>query len=734
MVLHLIFWIVLFAAFSTSHASDISGRITIRSADGSRIGLASVTVQWVPNGPGTFSKVDGSFSLLHASGFDTVEIRHVGYSTQRLHVSKALFDVELQPLDAEGGTVTVVAEQSGITTAPIKTERITSRDLSKAACCSLAESFEKSPTVEVSYSDAISGARTIQLLGLRGTYTQLLTEAVPAVRGMEIPYGLDHIPGPFMESVSISKGASTVTQGYEAMTGQINVEYRKPMQSEPLFLNIYGNTLGRGEINATSAVRFSDELGTMLMAHGRSFSGEVDQNADGFLDMPKFRQINLLNRWWYNDDDVEVQVLGRIIHDGYASGQLGASFDDLAPRTDRFTMRTSIQRYEAFAKLGLLDAIESVPNSSIALVANASTHSYESFFGLRNYVGSQSSAQIRGIVALPFSEEFSFIGGASWQFDDVNESILTDTLLRRESVPGLFAEGTFSLAPTITLIGGFRVDEHNLYGTFVTPRVHLRWLLTDVTTVRASAGKGYRVPTVIAENISAFITSMPPVISSEIQPERSWNYGLSITHNLEVFGRPVTIDAELYHTEFAQQLVVDFDAQPGTVHFRNLGDGRSFATSAMLQFVASVARGLDVNVAYRWVDNRTTFGGALQERPMFSRDRLLVTASWALPDDSWQIDATWSYNGGGRLPSTQHLTEEHRRSDSFPGFARLNGQVQHRFSNFDVYIGIENATNFFQQDPIIAPERPFGPHFDAAMAWGPTDQRFVYLGFRFRVP
>ncbi len=714
--------------------STKEGVVVQRQDGGTFLPLPGVTVQFVPNGPGTRTNSDGRFLIAVAAGFDSIEVRHVGYTTRRYAVQDDMTRVVLDLVNVEGRAVTVEAEQSSITSAPVKTERISSRDLTKAACCSLAESFEKSPTVEVSFSDAISGARTIQLLGLRGTYTQLLTEAVPAVRGMEIPYGLDHIPGPFMESVSISKGAATVSQGYEAMTGQINVEYRKPMSSEPFYLNMYGNTLGRAEVNATSAIVLNDELGTMVMAHGRTFNGEVDQNTDGFLDMPKFRQWNLLNRWWFNNDDIEVQVLGRLLRDGYATGQMGASFDDRAPRDDRFAMRTTIDRSEVFAKVGLLDAFDAVEGSSVAIVANASWHDYSSFFGLRQYEGRQRSAQVRALTALPFRDDVSMMAGLSWQFDDVAESILDRNLNRWESVPGIFAEVTTKPFNGVTLIGGMRVDEHNMFGTFVTPRVHGKWSMTDYTTLRASAGKGYRVPTLVAENISAFITSMPPIIETDIRPEVSWNYGVSITHVMEVFGRAVTLDAELYHTEFNNQLVVDFDAVPGSVQFRNLGDGRSFATAGMVQALMSVLPGLDVNVAYRRVDNRTTFGGKLMERPMFSRDRVLVTASWALPDDSWQIDATWSYHSGGRLPSTEHLTPEHRRGDAFPGFARLNGQVQHRFSDFDVYVGIENATNFFQQDPIIAPERPFGPHFDAAMAWGPTDQRFVYLGFRFRVP
>jgi outer membrane receptor for ferrienterochelin and colicins len=723
--------IVVLAA--SAQAQDmLHGMVHIADDAGRHQPVRGAAVSWVGTPIGKYTDSTGHFTIARRPAGDTLKIYYPGYQTAYVVPgTQTSVMVLLEP--AVRDEVTVTGERNQISNAPQRTEVISSRDLTKAACCSLAESFEKSPTVEVSYSDAVSGARQIQLLGLRGTYTQFLTEAVPSIRGMELPWGLDHIPGPFMESVSISKGASSVTHGFEAMTGQINVEYRKPTTTEPLFVNIYGNTLGRGEINLVSGHKFNDELSMSVMAHGRLFTGEFDQNTDGFLDVPKFRQLNVLNRWEYWDDEIEVQVLGRAVVDDYAGGTFGVEFGDMRPSMDttKYGIITSIERYEAFAKFGILNPFDGMDGSSIAFVVNGSSQSLGSVFGIREYDGSQRSMQARAIISLPFADEVKFIGGFSFAYDDVQESILDIDLDRIERVPGVFGEVTLRPIQTLTVIGGFRVDEHNLFGTFWTPRVHTKWNVTETTVLRASAGKGYRVPTMVAENISSFITSMRPVLDESLRPEVSWNYGVSGTHTFELLGRVFTLDAELYHTEFENQLLVDYDKDPSEIHFRNLNGGRSFATSAMVQLLMTPIERLDVNVAYRWVDVQATFGDTLRQRPMMPRERVLITASYATEGDEWRFDLTYAINSGGRLPSTAHMPPQHRRPDTFPGFSRLNGQITKKFGDLDIYVGIENATNFYQQDPIITPSRPYGPHFDASMAWGPTDPRMVYAGIRF---
>jgi outer membrane cobalamin receptor len=710
--------------------------------NGEHVHLVKATVQWRGTRDGTFTDTDGEFAILFRRPGDTLEVRYTGYASAQIVVDSAtqVIDVTLQSELREG--VTVSADRTSISNATARTEVVTRRDLSKAACCSLAESFEKSPTVEVSFSDAVSGARQIRLLGLSGLYTQFMTETVPTIRGLGNPYGLDHIPGPFMESVSISKGASSVQNGFEGMTGQINVEFKKPFNEAPLFINAYGNSMGRAELNVVGSALVTDELTTSVMAHGRLFGAEVDQNNDGFLDMTEFRQLNVLNRWFFSNDEIEWQVLVRGVMDDYASGQLGATFTPEASST-RYAINTTIDRLEGFAKLGLLNVLEDMEGSSVAIVMGASYHDQQTIFGRRSYTGRQSSLQARGIAALPFSDGFKLNAGLSWQIDDITDAFVYDVppleslnavnFDRYESVPGAYAEFTLAPDDDLTVVAGARVDNSSLYGTFLTPRLHARWSITPVTTVRGSVGRGWRSSVIIGEHISSFINARELYFDPTFRPEVSWNFGGSFTTSVDILGEVFVVDLEAYRTEFENQVIIDNTISARSLTISNL-NGRSFATNIMAQVQFSPIERLDVMVAYRWLDVVQTLGGQDQRRPLVSPTRAIGTLSYSTEGDRWQFDATFVYNGPGDMPMTADNPEQYQQGTRYPGMMRINAQIQHRMTDWEFYLGIENATNAIQSDPIIAPTDPFGQFFDASIAWGPTDARFVYAGVRWTLP
>jgi outer membrane cobalamin receptor len=641
--------------------------------------------------------------------------------------------VDLQP--SAGSAITVEAEQTGITKAPIRTEVISRSDLNKAACCSLAESFEKNPSVEVSFSDAVSGAKQIQLLGLRGIYTQFLVEAVPLIRGVEMPFALDHVPGPFMESISISKGSSTVTNGYESVTGQINICMHNPRTAPSLYVNAYANTMQRYELNLYGAQQVTDELSTMTMVHGRMMDMAMDNNGDGFADVPTFRQINAVHRWNFNNDEIEWQVFVRGLRDRYQSGQsvLG-HHEDVHVHPDStlrgsYDITTDISRLDGFVKFGLLNPIEDMEGSGFSLVLSGATHDQTSTFGIRNAGSNQQTLQLRGVAALPFSDEFKLVTGFSYLLDNIDESVLTNGFSRKERVPGVYGEVTLQPSTSLTALIGMRYDHHNMYGGRFVPRAHLKWSISDVVSFRASAGRGWRVPNVVAENLSSYINSRRMVFDPSFRPEDAWNAGASITANLEVGGRPLTLDAEFYHTSFTNQLVVDFDRSLSEVHIGNL-TGISYASNLMAQVQYSPVPRLDLLLAGRWVDIIAPFNGIEQQKPMTSRMRILSTVSFSTSDNLWQADLTVAWNGSGRLPVITGSSDPSYASGEFPSWWRINGQLTRRVGNYDFYVGLENATNFIQQTPVLGADNPFAPSFDASLTWGSMDPRMVYVGVR----
>lgn len=703
--------------------------------------IPGAAVQWLGAKSGVFTNKDGRFAIVRPSGADSLICRAVGFQTVRLVASASgELVVSLQP---ESMSELRVEAESGptITKSPIKTETISKKDLTKAACCSLAESFEKNPSVEVSFADAVSGAKQIQLLGLRGVYTQFLIEAVPTVRSLELPFGLDHIPGPFMESISISKGASSVTTGYEAMTGQINICLHNPRTAPSLYVNAYANTMERYEINVYGAQQISDELSTMTMAHLRKMDMGQDNNNDGFADNPTFRQANLVHRWMYNDDEIEWQVLVRGFLDRYESGQSpvhGAHMQRHGDSMPLYDISTDIQRLETIIKFGLLNPFEDLEEGSgLSFVAAGSVHEQHSEFGARAAHGEQQTVQLRGVAALPFTKQFKVVTGLSYLYDNVRESLLEPGITiygnrydRTEHVPGVYAEATYEPSKNLTILGGVRNDWHNMYGSRFVPRAHLKWNMVENVHLRASVGRGWRVPAVITENVSSFINSRQVNFDSTFRPEDSWNLGASLTTYLTVADRPLTLDAEVYHTRFTNQLVVDYDRSVREVWLTNLS-GESFATNVMIQAMFSPLPALDLLSAVRWVDVQAPYNGAMQQRPMMSRLRVLNTISYA--PTNWQFDATVSWNGPGRLPTTEGNITRYQLQTEFPGYWRVNGQVTRKFGAMELYVGIENATNFIQSNPILGTESPFGTYFDASLTWGPMDPQMVYAGVRYTI-
>ncbi|MEN9281975.1 MAG: hypothetical protein RL594_910 [Bacteroidota bacterium] len=714
-------------------AQSLRGLVEGPDIDGIMRPVIRASVFWKGASSGVFTDSSGAFTIQRLTSTDSLVVRAPGYRSRTLRPDAATVVVRLEPLS--GSLVTVEAEQTGITAAPIRTEVISRSDLNKAACCSLAESFEKNPSVEVSFSDAVSGAKQIQLLGLRGIYTQFLVEAVPLIRGVEMPFALDHVPGPFMESISISKGTSTVTNGYESVTGQINICMHNPRMSPSLYVNAYANTMQRYELNLYGAQHISDELSTMTMVHGRIMDMAMDNNGDGFADIPTFRQINAVHRWNFNNDEIEWQVFVRGLRDRYVSGQsvLG-HHEEIHVHPDStlrgsYDITTDISRLDGFVKFGLLDPIEDMEGSGLSLVISGTTHDQNSTFGLRRAGSTQQTVLVRGVAALPFSDAVKLVTGFSYLADNVDESVLTNGFSRKERVPGVYAEVTLQPAKALTALIGMRHDHHNMYGGRFVPRAHVKWSVSDLVSLRASAGRGWRVPNVVSENLSAYINSRRIVFDAAFRPEDAWNMGASITANLEVQGRPLTLDAEVYHTSFTNQLIVDFDRSASEVHVTNL-IGQSYATNVMAQAMFSPIQRLDLLVAGRWVDIIAPFNGVEQQKSMTSRLRILGTASYATADNAWQGDVTVAWNGSGRLPIVGTATDPTYANGEFPAWWRVNGQLTRRVGDLDFYIGIENATNFIQQAPILGADNPLGPTFDASLAWGPLDPQMVYVGVR----
>lgn len=653
--------------------------------------------------------------------------------------STAAPDSAIQMKNSTVGEVTVVTRRPGTSRlgGAMNGVRIGQEELFKAACCNLGESFSTNPSVDVNYSDATTGARQIKLLGLSGTYVQMLTENLPNYRGASAPYSLGYVPGPWMKSIQVSKGCSSVKNGYEAITGQINVDFKKPEDEEGAEINVFGDTKTRMEANADANIHINKDLSTELLAHFENSFENHDENNDGFYDKPKVRQINLQNRWFG-------RTRNYIFHGGIGAlkekregGQKSAPVWQNMPL---YSINMKTDRYEAYMKHAFI--LDHTHGTNIALMASGSVHDMEANYGLKHYGINEKNGYASLIfetnltsahnISAGFSFNHDYLKHGLYKYDMEIGGISHTDILERENVPGMYAQYTFNLHHKFTAMAGLRLDHSNVHGTFLTPRFHLKYAPADIISIRLSAGKGYRTPHALAEN-NYLLASGRKLIAEPLRQEEAWNYGASTALNIPLFGETLKLNMEYYYTRFSEQAVIDYDSDPFEIRIGNL-DGKSYSHTFQIDATYELFRGMTLTAAYRLNDVKTTIGGRLVEKPLTSKYKGLLTASYKTPLGLWQFDATLQLNGGGRMP-VPYEKEDGTPSwnTRFGAYEQLSAQITRWFRHFSVYIGGENLTGFKQKTPIISADNPWSREFEPTMIWGPVHGAMAYAGIRVKI-
>ncbi|MBR9922961.1 MAG: TonB-dependent receptor [Bacteroidetes bacterium] len=728
-----------------------SGTIYELTDEGELLPLIGVNIYWEDTKKGTSTDENGKFELKRKTDNQLLVVSYVGYEPDTIDMSgQAAFELTLSnAVMLEEVEVSYRQKSSAVSFVdPIKTLQIDERELLKAACCNLSESFETNPSVDVSFTDAVTGTRQIQMLGLAGPYVQITQELLPGARALSSIQGLTYIPGPWMSGIQLIKGPGSVVQGFESMTGQINVELKKPNNSERFYLNLYGNEGGRMEANMNSAIQLNKKVSTGILLHGSLIRRMNDRNEDGFLDNPIGNNLIAINRWKFDDmNNWEGQfgVKATLIDKG--SGQMSDSYEEqISPNNPLWTATSNTDRLEVWAKAGRI--FPEKPGTSIGLQASGVMHRQTSTFGIpgndnfTNYISNQNSLYFNSIYQSDFgSATHQYKAGFSLQYDNIQESFTSEAAMKgfQEFIPGVYMEYTYMPTERLTVVAGMRGDYSTIYGAFATPRLFLRYAPAEETVIRASAGRGQRRPAIFMEQIGGFASNRSIVVQPSnvndqgenttpygLDPEVSWNLGLNFTQNIYLADRSMQISADAYRTFFEKQVIADYDTDSQSLFFYNL-EGKSYSNSLQLQVDYELLPRLDVRLAYRFNDVKMTFQeDGLLEKPFVARNRAFVNASYETID-GWAFDATLNWQGSKRIPNHELLAE---RS---PSFFLLNGQISKSWNRiFDVYVGVENALNFRQDNPILSVEDPTSDDFDASLIWGPIFGRNIYAGIRYR--
>lgn len=722
--------------------------------DEANLPLMGAEVYWNGTQIGVSTDDNGTFTLKRTENSNTLVISYIGYKTKTIKVTNSeALHIQLEPQSA---LEEVVVTQKRANTMKSQWQvanlhTMSSGELLKAACCNLSESFSTNPSIDVNFSDAVTGNKQIKMLGLTSPYILMAEENIPAMRGASQAYGLSFVPGTWIESIQITKGAGSVINGYESISGQINYEIEKPINARPFFLNLYTSEDSRYELNAHTKVKLSDKWATSLLAHGNIRQRKSDHNHDGFIDNPIGNQINLLNRWQYsNAEKGWVSFLNlNYMKDERQAGQI-----DYNPLTDKGTTNAwgsevNSERFTLSNKTGYV--FPDTPYKSIGLQNSFQSHRQDSYFGLNSYDIHQKSWYGNLIYnSIIGNTQHKFATGLSGTYDDYNEQLTTSALAgdfsRIDRSVGAFFEYTYDNSSNFSFVAGIRADSHNNLGNFITPRFHLRYNPWKEATFRLSAGRGKRAANVIAENQQLLASSRQlHIIGGDggklygLNPEIAWNYGASFLQAFKIWGKNAELSVDFYRTHFDNQVVVDLDHSPQQALFYNL-DGKSFANSLQAEVSISPAKGLDFKAAYKYYDVQTQFTKGQLEKTLTPKHRWFANIAYETPDthennhSQWKFDVTFNWLGEQRLPTTATNPLAYRLSDYAPSFATLNAQITRVFSKkFEVYVGGENITNYKQANGILAADAPFGAYFDSTMQYAPAFGQMYYAGMRFKL-
>ncbi len=719
--------LVLFAL--PAYTQKIKGKVI--EAGSNSVPLIGVNVYWDGTTEGTITDDEGEFEIKPSKQSTTLIFSYVGYENERVDIlNKKYLDVRMEPgADLDEVTVEHRVKSTSVSKLdPIFKVNISEKELTKFACCNLSESFETNASVDVSYADAVSGIKQIKMLGLSGRYSQLMLENIPIIRGGETAFGLSYIPGTWMESIQVSKGTSAVKNGYESLTGQINVHYKNPDGREKMHFNVYGNQDGKIEANAGVSFRVNDKWSSNILAHVSGNARELDMNDDGFLDKPLSNNVNVMNRWNYVSDKMTAKLGLSVINEKRNGGQLGFDHDQSQDEQEAYGIGIDVTRVNAFSKIGfILDR----PSTSIGWISSANFFNRNSFYGHNTLDVDQLNLYTNLIYQSYFGNtNHTYNTGVSAVYDDNREVLNGFNAGFEEFVVGGFFEYNYIPSDKFSLLLGIRNDYSTLHGNFVTPRIHTKYSINDNTTLRASAGKGYRTPSIISENTQFLATSKQFVIEDTDIQEEAWNYGISLTKDMKLNKRDATLSLEFFRIDFQNQLIVDLDQNQQEVHFYNL-DGKSYANSFQVEAFYEAFERFELTAGYRYNDVKATLNNTLQKVPYVSRYKAMISGQYRTRMDKWQFDMTLQFHGDQRLPSATYNSEA--LPEQSEEYINLIAQVTKNYRNWSFYFGAENLTDYTQQNAIVNADNPFDEGFDASRIWGPIYGRMFYVGIKYKL-
>jgi outer membrane receptor for ferrienterochelin and colicins len=712
--------------------------------------IMGATVFWEGTDVATTSDKNGKFIIKKLDKSSVLVISYLGFESTKVTItSEKVLSIKLKSAN-QLTTIELVNTKKSTEHSMFKATNVQTmgqKELLKAACCNISESFTTNPSIDVNYSDAVTGNKQIKMLGLTSPYILIAEENIPSVRGASQAYGLSFVPGTWVESIQITKGAGSVINGYESISGQINYELLKPALDDQFFVNAYADMSERYELNTHLNKKFTDKISTTLFLHGNKRIGKNDMNHDHFLDNPIGKQVNVLNRWQYND--VESGIVSflnlRYMKDDKQAGRMHFNPDTDKLTTNHWGSEIDTEKFEFSNKIGYV--FKDIPYQSLGFQNSFQSHTQNSYFGLNQYNIDQKSYYSNLLFnSIISNTKNKFTTGINFTFDKYKEFVAVNfarNFSRIDNSVGGFFEYNYDNLDDFQVVAGIRLDNHNRLGTFLTPRVHIRYNPWKDAVLRTSIGRGKRAANIFAENQQLFASNRTFSIQNNngklygLNPEIAWNYGLSFIQNFKLFGKEAAFILDYYRTDFQNQAVVDVDFSPQQVLFYDL-NGKSVANSFQAEFNVELKKHLNLKTAYKYYDVNTNYTVGNLQKALQAKNRFFANLSYEThildKGQQWKFDVTYNWLGKQRLPITSSNPSQYQLAEFGEAFAVVNAQITRTFaSTFEMYFGGENMGNYKQNNAIVGADNPFGAYFDSSMIYAPVFGQMYYAGLRFKI-
>ncbi|WP_057937340.1 TonB-dependent receptor [Algoriphagus resistens] len=676
-------------------------------------GVEFVNVYIKSLGVGATTNMNGEFTIqVEKPGTYTLQVSMVGFKSSQQKVvvpqSSDQLIIQLEEMDEGLDEVVVSGTMQEVSKldSPVPVEVYSANFFKANPTPSIFEALQTVNGVRPQVNCNVCNTGDIHINGLEGPYTMVLIDGMPIVSGLGTVYGLSGIPQALIDRMEIVKGPASTLYGSEAVGGLINV-ITKRTDAAPLF-STDAFVTGWGETNLDLGVRsnWGKKIQSLTGINGFYYDNPIDHNGDNFTDLTLSKRISVFQKINISRPQNRVfTVAGRYIYEDRWGGEMNWN-SGFRGGEEVYGESIYTSRWETFGTWQL-------PTSeNINFQFSANGHKQNSFYGSTSYMADQYIG-FGQLTWTKTAEKHRVLLGMAYRYTyyDDNTAATSEVDSKKNMpskmhLPGVFLQDEIKFSEKQSLLLGARYDYNSIHGSIVTPRVNYKISSADkTTTLRLSAGNGFRVANVFTEDHAALTGARDVVFEEELRPEKSWNVNGNLVKKIYTdSGVFVGLDGSVFYTYFTNRIVPDYETNPNQIIYANL-DG------------SAVSQGLSLNADVAWPGGLSITTGAtlmdvsVEEEGIKTRQLLTERFSgvWSVGYEFFSLGLKVDYTGNVyspmRLPLLGELDD---RPGYSPWYSIQNIQLTKSLGDkWEVYGGVKNLLNFTPAANSIA--RAFDP-------------------------